>query len=397
MLICCIATPIFIHTFVVFVRLYWFEKRFQNIVLESQKLRRTRERSRTKTDLEERHLDIEEKGFGRKKISVMRPGDRTINEVEEDEKLRGTRKPSDISEERTSQTSSGRDDKKKAGAGPENAGREVEQGEMTTMDGAPPSQHDFANEEANETAGPLHRNILFADEVKPVERQESDLGRMPAQRSAEENIEFLERQRNEGGTGTLYIPGPRDFDRGDKPKQLDGGGDSPELERARTLEQFPSMNDTAKPAEDECELNGDDHVPPRMDTTNIAPDAQFTMDKPKDLIENLLKKRMPLKSVKMSDDDDAVAQTAIGRVPSPRGLRTRTKTFASFLTTRSEERDPMPYLSYQPTMGRNSLFVNLSEEQREELGGIEYRALKLLAAILSGKPCRLSTLARTRC
>jgi len=42
----------------------------------------------------------------------------------------------------------------------------------------------------------------------------------------------------------------------------------------------------------------------------------------------------------------------------------------------------MPYLSWTPTLGRNSNFVDLTEEQREELGGIEYRALKLLAWIL---------------
>ncbi|KAK9474801.1 cation transport protein-domain-containing protein [Dipodascopsis tothii] len=44
----------------------------------------------------------------------------------------------------------------------------------------------------------------------------------------------------------------------------------------------------------------------------------------------------------------------------------------------------LPYLSYQPTIARNSFFVGLSEEQREELGGVEYRALKLLAKIVVG-------------
>ncbi|KAG4306581.1 hypothetical protein PORY_000569 [Pneumocystis oryctolagi] len=43
-----------------------------------------------------------------------------------------------------------------------------------------------------------------------------------------------------------------------------------------------------------------------------------------------------------------------------------------------------PYLSYQPTIGRNSAFVTLTKEQRDELGGIEYRALKLLCWILIG-------------
>jgi potassium uptake Trk family protein len=65
--------------------------------------------------------------------------------------------------------------------------------------------------------------------------------------------------------------------------------------------------------------------------------------------------------------------------------RSRSRTLTSFLTRNKdeeEEEDPMPYLSWTPTLGRNSNFVDLTEEQREELGGIEYRALKLLAMIL---------------
>lgn len=60
------------------------------------------------------------------------------------------------------------------------------------------------------------------------------------------------------------------------------------------------------------------------------------------------------------------------------------RTFNSLTTTRTRDRmdDPMPYLSWQPTLGRNSQFVNLTEEQREELGGIEYRSLKTLAKVL---------------
>lgn len=40
------------------------------------------------------------------------------------------------------------------------------------------------------------------------------------------------------------------------------------------------------------------------------------------------------------------------------------------------------YLSYQPNIGGNSVFVNLNDAQKEELGGVEYRALKLLAKLL---------------
>lgn len=40
------------------------------------------------------------------------------------------------------------------------------------------------------------------------------------------------------------------------------------------------------------------------------------------------------------------------------------------------------YLSWEPTVGRNSAFVGLSADQKEELGGAEYRALKLLVKVL---------------
>lgn len=46
--------------------------------------------------------------------------------------------------------------------------------------------------------------------------------------------------------------------------------------------------------------------------------------------------------------------------------------------------DGMPYLSRQATLGRNSSFHNLTSKDREELGGIEYRALKLLLKIVTG-------------
>lgn len=42
----------------------------------------------------------------------------------------------------------------------------------------------------------------------------------------------------------------------------------------------------------------------------------------------------------------------------------------------------LPYISFQPTIGRNSAFVSLNKEQREELGGIEYRATRTLCWVL---------------
>lgn len=43
---------------------------------------------------------------------------------------------------------------------------------------------------------------------------------------------------------------------------------------------------------------------------------------------------------------------------------------------------PVPYISFDAVVGRNSHFKDLSEEQMEELGGVEYRALKVLTWIV---------------
>lgn len=42
----------------------------------------------------------------------------------------------------------------------------------------------------------------------------------------------------------------------------------------------------------------------------------------------------------------------------------------------------VPYISFPATVGRNSAFQMLTEENLEELGGVEYRALKMLLWIV---------------
>lgn len=70
-------------------------------------------------------------------------------------------------------------------------------------------------------------------------------------------------------------------------------------------------------------------------------------------------------------------------------LRRRSESPMSGIS-RKQETEYKPYLSYAPTIGRNSAFVDLSDEQRDELGGVEYRSLKVLAKVLIGKfPCPL--------
>lgn len=74
---------------------------------------------------------------------------------------------------------------------------------------------------------------------------------------------------------------------------------------------------------------------------------------------------------------------------------TRRRTGISPFSARTESKAKefeVPYLSFQPTIGRNSQFVDLTEEQRDELGGIEYRTLKLLSKLLIGIPLLLDVI-----
>ncbi|KAF7177737.1 hypothetical protein CNMCM7691_006171 [Aspergillus felis] len=78
---------------------------------------------------------------------------------------------------------------------------------------------------------------------------------------------------------------------------------------------------------------------------------------------------------------ERVASTMFVLGPSPsQGPKTQTQPLDRSL---SQQLD-LPELSSHATIGRNSQFYNLTDEDREMLGGIEYRSLKLLLKIVTG-------------
>ena len=48
----------------------------------------------------------------------------------------------------------------------------------------------------------------------------------------------------------------------------------------------------------------------------------------------------------------------------------------------AEEKKEVPYISFSAVVGRNSRFHDLTEEQMDELGGVEYRGLRVLLYIV---------------
>lgn len=299
---------VIINTFVVFVRLYWFEKRFQHIVREAMSWRRTRSRSRTETKgLEEKDIGMEGEGVNGRSIVVL-----------------------DNSGKPLGQTADGVLQEK------------VDDPESSSSSGhtANVAENDRQNPQTPNQTFPLHRNITFADNVaSPPSRTTND--RLPQRLNDEQHIAFLENQRNPKDNETLIIPGPRESDQGQNPEAyVPTSPSGEELDRHITL-------DTS-------------NNPPRFRGRSNTGGTDFRNS---------------------GTTRSQGASSAIERVPSAYRPRRASGTFSGVQASNTKER-PTPYLSWQPTIGRNSAFVDLTEDQREELGGIEYRSLKLLAVIL---------------
>ena len=305
------CTPIFIHSFVVFVRLHWFERRFQNIVKDARSLRRSRTRTRTEAK-DESEVGINEKGVEGRQIVVLRDHD--------------LHDPLDPTGPRTDPKGS----------------------DSTTES----SEKDQPQPQQNLHNVTFHRNITFADELPRQPEESNRLPMIAQQLTSEQHIAIRENQRNPKDKSTLRIPGPRDYDLGLEPEPLENGEDH---------------NDVAHVASDPSEQR--DYSGSGTNTGQIPLKLNVNS------IQRLAKK---------TSDPTVVEDTPTNEQPPNSGrIRPRIGTFSSLKEWASKENETVaPYLSWQPTIGRNSAFVDLTEEQREELGGIEYRSLKTLAVIL---------------
>lgn len=347
-LIACIANPIWINGMVVFIRLYWFEKRFQKVVRDARTFRRTRTKSRTKSEMkQDLDHDGEERGVGGREIRVLRSpnGDANMN----------GKKNEDESDSDIAMQGQARGSKMRPGL----------QSLQTNGHGSPKQT---PTSPIAETPSTFQREIVFADEVHPTRnRRRSSAERLPQQRTREQNIAFLERQRQE--KAKIRVPGPRDFDRGEMPHKVD---DDEEGNMGRSASVDEAHREKQISPGDANELNLDDHpLKSESDSEPHKPSRHLTW------LPNVSTVLLPRRSREGGEEDSEMHLRKRGRLG----------TFNSFLSGRSVEkdRDPIPYLSYAPTIGRNSLFIDLTEDQREELGGVEYRALKTLAWVVTSK------------
>ncbi|KAK4158029.1 Low-affinity potassium transport protein [Chaetomidium leptoderma] len=340
------ANPITINSFVVFLRLYWFEKRFQHIAREARLRRGTLSKSKAKAKLD--GADVE-KGVNGRRITVMLNGARS-RITNDGVLLEDNPPPSDERQLDPKSTPSN------------------------------PSETD-ATEESLEPRKP---EIKFARTVTKSDGMGEDALKPPPSRSDQEHIAILERQRK-GDDEVLRIPNPRDVERGILPKRVEVGDDE-ELEvglppRASGLAIYGNGQSQPSAAESRQQAitieEPDRRKLQQSDSDDFAEDARaaahtfsmFKLRKPRFLSRK--------NKVEHSKEDELRASPSkgLGRRPSLQVLRT---------VFSREPVEGTPYLSWEPTIGRNSAFPDLSEEQREELGGIEYRSLKTLALILTG-------------
>ncbi|SPQ25969.1 2c00e388-04bd-4db8-8990-ee307c3bb16f [Thermothielavioides terrestris] len=338
------TNPITINSFVVFLRLYWFEKRFQHIVRESRLKRGTISKSKAGANFDGADA---ERGVNGRKITVMLNGARS--RITNDGTLLG---PAPLQSDEQ-------------------------------LDPKSTSPNPLGIHGTGESAEPRRPEIKFARTVTKSDGLGEDALKLPPLRSEQEHIAILERQRK-GDDEVLRIPNPRDVERGMVPKPVEAGDDeepdvvSPRPARSATNQDGEPEGPSADGRQqaitieepDRCklqQLGSDDLV---KDATAAGRTFSFLKLKRSRFLSRT--------NSKPRGNEDA-----LGGGPSK--AKGRRQSLLMLRTALSRDKvEGTPYLSWEPTIGRNSAFLDLTEEQREELGGIEYRSLKTLALILTG-------------
>ncbi|KAK0646404.1 cation transport protein-domain-containing protein [Cercophora newfieldiana] len=326
------ANPITINSFVVFLRLYWFEKRFQNLVSEARAKRGTMSKSKTrpKDDI----VDAE-RGVNGRSITVMHNG-----------------QPSRMTNDGILLNS--------------NAKYEQDSG-SSAMSGA-----GSANGNAHSAPQDARRSgITFAETVKRSDGLGEDAAKLPPAKSEEEqHLAILKRQRED--VEVLRIPGRLEAEQGLRPERVERG----EHDDPATLEATRSRVSEFRPQAITIEE-------PDREMMRAAKEASDTIAGEAKAVAGALSFLRPRKPRFMSEKDTKIHHEE-DAIHAGRWRVQRRQTINALKTALTGDKDEgTPYLSWEPTIGRNSAFPDLSEEQREELGGIEYRSLKTLALVLT--------------
>ena len=363
-----LTTPIFIHTVLVFIRLYWFEKRFQHVARDARAIRSTRTRMRTVTEDKEgeaedenRDYNLEERGINPRSVVVLR---NAAGEVIGKPMQKGNT-PIKTTPDKTPNRSPDDSDSSRS---PTDMRPETDDDEITPQSESP----------------------LPEDRVTPQNPVRLGLGnlRVPGQVSPEQHIAFLENQRK--NKGALRIPSPREYDRGGVPEVLEDEGEDAAAQRGSAVQRRASVQSydgekQQRQEEQEQERRRQARFEEGESADNVGPmegphitinEPEITRTKTRQSTFSRMDTRPTYREAKEGSEHQS--NNPLKRFRSRRG------TLNTIVQSMTQERDrnTLPYLSWDATVGRNSNFVDLTEEQRDELGGIEYRSLKTLAVVL---------------
>ncbi|KAK4180015.1 PaTRK-1 low-affinity potassium transport encoded by the Patrk-1 protein [Triangularia setosa] len=350
------ANPITVNTLVVHLRLYWFEKKFQRMTQNARHNRVTLSKSFTKSRTKAKQQDGDvEKGVNGRKITVMLNGKKS--RINNDGTLLGDVK-----------------NKGRHGLGLTATSRTATDG---ALDGSldRPDQHAGPAVTSSMTE-PRKPALKFAHTVTKSDGLGEDYLKLPRMRSDEEHIAIVERQKK-GDDEVLRIPNPRDVERGLGPKRVEAGdNDDSELLSPRA-EAFNLDGESRAPAADGRHPAITIEEPDRRQLQETDSDEFMDDVRAAAHTFDFLKPHFPRNKKKPLDTEKEAAHAG----PSQNKRRQSMQTLRTAFSHNKVE--GTPYLSWEPTVGRNSLFPELTEEQREELGGIEYRSLKTLARVLT--------------
>ncbi|MBE3046701.1 hypothetical protein IMZ48_30050, partial [Candidatus Bathyarchaeota archaeon] len=336
-----LSGPITLHGSVVFMRLYWFEKRFQNVAREARQRRSTLTRTRSKSTGDPSRM---EQGVGGRVITVLRE---TGNRITNDGMIIAPHTPA--TEARRAGTDSSTD-ATQSGAGEESDSNDARDADSDKL--------------AASTAAPQQNSISFAPTVMRSDGAEAQLTKFPDQNENDDDDQMPALTRS-GDTRdeVLRIPNPRDVERGMGPKRLDAddeadaddvdplsspGGDNQGREDPEAIlrRRVPTVVIEEPPRRPDNRRQRREH--PHMDGfTDDVKAARHTLGPLKFRKPRIF--RSSGDKVHHDDSDDS---------DSP---PTRSKTIERVRSALGGGRDKdndMPYLSWTPTLGRNSQFHN---------------------------------------
>lgn len=115
-------------------------------------------------------------------------------------------------------------------------------------------------------------------------------------------------------------------------------------------------------------------------TTSRKPDTRLSgfggFPTPFEIIKSLVNKFAPNASRTLTQSLTMPRTATIGRTNTVAGKESNATSGGDTIDKE------VPYISFAATVGRNSRFTGLTEEQMDELGGVEYRSLRILLYIV---------------